>query len=93
MPVIDVMPAEHEVKETYIEFGRTRLVFKFGAQNRRDDLSRAPEVTLRVEVSQGGNWTSIHTQHCLYVEVSSVLPLLLQLVKVPNFNLDNLDTE
>lgn len=92
-PVIEIEAPEPEARDCVIEFGRTRLKFKFGPQNVRSTTvaGRAPEVSLTVEISQGGKWVGLHTQHCTYSEVSSVLPLLQELVKIPNFNDDNLE--
>ncbi|QRE00117.1 hypothetical protein [Burkholderia phage BCSR5] len=92
MPELKVESENEVVPETILTLGRTRLVFKFGKINTKGPHSgREPEVTLKVEISQGGQWNGIHTSHCLYCEISNVMPAITALANVLNQNPDNMD--
>lgn len=108
LPVIPLETPPEAIPETKIQFGFTRLIFKFndrngqkthrvagaqGSEGRNVAVSKGPEIELRIEISQGGKWIPYRTTSCLYTEVSNVMPLMLGLAHIVNTDSTNMDHE
>lgn len=107
-PIIPLVEPPAEAPVIRFKLGFTRISIRLGKPNQaiyhrtragndedsvRYMVTKAPEVEIRIEVSQGGKWAPIHTSTCLYSQISSVAPVLLGMAQIVNVDPTNLDTE
>lgn len=106
MPIITLEGEVQESKPVYWKIGFTRLGFKFDnfhtttISGEKDKITGVAEkihkigyVHLTVEVSQGGVFKAIHSTRCTFTELSSVKPLMVALMNVPNLDPHNFDNQ
>lgn len=90
-PILPLETPVQELKHVELKFGFARLVLSM------DDMTKKGRnqnyIHVRFEVSQGGNWTSVHTSKCLPTQVSSVLPAVGAMMEIVNLDPHNFDNE
>jgi hypothetical protein len=95
-PIIVLENEAQDLPKVSLKLGNLRLQFAFDdpkgkvVETRRPNQERPDKhvqvgyVHVTVESKQGGNYTAIQSTRCTYSEVSSVLPLIVALMRVPN---------
>jgi hypothetical protein len=74
VPLITLEEDSAVLPSVNVTFGFTRLNFTFGPRH----------IEMLVEVSQGGNFTPLHSTKCLYNDVSDMRPFLIGMMDVVN---------
>jgi len=81
LPVVPLEKDPAEVKEHLLQFGFTKIGLKLMPR----------ELVVTVYISQGGNFTPLHTSRCMYSQVTDVRSMLGALMDIPNHEPTNFD--
>jgi hypothetical protein len=102
-PIVVLAEGVQEKPKVQIKFGTMRLSLAFDdprgkVETLRDKSGDASGkrvnigyVHVTIEISQGGKFVPFHSTRCTYDQVSSVKPIILALMDVPNVHANNFD--
>ena len=81
LPIVVLEEEPKPLPKIQLKLGFTRITLQFGTKY----------IDTAIEISQGGNFTPLHTTRCLYSQVSSVRPMLNALMSVLDKDEHNFD--